>query len=87
MLTTIKSAVNGFGLDFCKHFSNNAPMAKTPKHGGKRVGAGRPAAPPDERRDQVFGVRVTADEKQLLDETDARTWARDVLVKAAQKRR
>jgi hypothetical protein len=62
-------------------------MAKEPQHGGKRPGAGRKPKPPDERRDQVFSVKLTLAEKQLLDETDARTWARDVLVKSASKRR
>lgn len=58
-----------------------------PQHGGKRPGAGRKPKPPAERRDQVFSVKLTLDEKRLLDETDARTWARDLLVKSARKRR
>ena len=62
-------------------------MAKqASQHGGKRPGAGRPAKPPDERRDKVFGIKLTADEKQLLDDTDARTWARDVLLRTARKK-
>ena len=43
--------------------------------------------PADERRDQVFSVKLTADEKRLLEDTDARTWARDVLLKSARRRR
>ena len=61
-------------------------MAKQPKHGGSRPGAGDKPKPPDERRDQVFLFRVTADEKRLLDDTDARTWGGDVLLKSARKR-
>jgi hypothetical protein len=55
-------------------------------HGGKRPGAGRKPKPPEERRDQVFSVKLTADEKRLLDDTGASSWARDVLVKSARKR-
>lgn len=58
-----------------------------PQHGGKRPGAGRPPKPDDERRDQVFSIKLTQDEKRLLDESDARTWARDVLIRSARKRR
>jgi hypothetical protein len=62
-------------------------MAKdSPKHGGKRTGAGRKPKPPDERRDQVFSIKLTLDEKRLLEETGARSWARDVLIKSARKR-
>jgi hypothetical protein len=62
-------------------------MAKaTPQHGGKREGAGRKPKPPGERRDQVFSIKLTAEEKALLDATAAREWARDVLVKSARKR-
>ena len=60
---------------------------KTPQHGGKRIGAGRKPKPPEDRRDQVFSVKLTADEKRLLDDTDARQWARDVLLRSANKRR
>lgn len=63
-------------------------MAKqTTQHGGKRPGAGRKPKPPGTQRDQVFSIKLTADEKKLLDETDARTWARDLVLKAAGKRR
>jgi hypothetical protein len=58
-----------------------------PQHGGKRPGAGRPAKPAESRRDQVFSIKLTTEEKQLLDESDARTWARDLLLKAARKKR
>jgi hypothetical protein len=61
-------------------------MDKTPQHGGKRKGAGRKRVDPSERRNEVFSVKVTEDEKRLLDETEARTWARDVLVKTARKK-
>jgi hypothetical protein len=73
-------------LDFWKLFSNNLGMAKKPQHGGKRPGAGRPAKPASERRDQVFSIKLTAGEKQLLDAADARTWARDTLLKAAKQK-
>jgi hypothetical protein len=76
-----------FGLDFWKLLSNDIGMAKEPsKHGGSRPGAGRKPKPVDQRRDQVFSVKLTAEEKCLLDETDARTWARDLLVRSARKR-
>ncbi len=55
-------------------------------HGGKRVGAGRKPKPPDERRDQVFSVKLTLDEKRLLEETNAREWARDTLIRTAKRR-
>lgn len=74
------------GLDSWKLFSNNQGMAKHARHGGKREGAGRPPMAPEERRDQVFSVKVTMAEKRLLEQTDARKWARDVLLKSARKR-
>jgi hypothetical protein len=55
-------------------------------HGGKREGAGRKRKPPDERRDQVFSIKLTLDEKQLLDDTDARSWARDTLMRTATRK-
>ena len=55
-------------------------------HGGKREGAGRKPKPPGERRDRVFSVKLTAEEKELLDSVNAREWARDVLLQAAKKR-
>jgi hypothetical protein len=58
-----------------------------PQHGGKRPGAGRPSKPPDERRDQVFSIKLTSNEKQLLADTDASQWAREVLLRAAQRKR
>lgn len=61
-------------------------MENTPARGGKRPGAGRKPKPPDERRDQIFSVRLTDDEMQLLSETNAREWARETLVKAAKRR-
>lgn len=60
-------------------------MAKN-AHGGKRQGAGRKPAVEGEKRDKVFSVRITADEKALLEATDAKTWARDVLLTSAKRR-
>lgn len=54
-------------------------------HGGKRIGAGRKPKAPEERRDKVLSVKLTADEKQLLDDADAKSWARDVLLKHAKR--
>jgi hypothetical protein len=62
-------------------------MAKESQHGGKRPGAGRPAIPAGERRDQSFGIKITAAEKRLLDQTDAKTWARALILAAAQKKK
>jgi hypothetical protein len=59
---------------------------KPPQHGGKREGSGRKPLPAGEKRDQLFAIRVTSEEKKLLDESDARDWAREVLVKAAKRR-
>jgi hypothetical protein len=59
---------------------------KTPQHGGARAGAGRKPKPPEERRDQVFSIKLTAGEKELLDATDARSWARETLLKAAKRK-
>ena len=50
---------------------------------GKRHGAGRTAKPEGERRDQVFSIKLTADEKWLLEGSNAREWARDTLLKVA----
>lgn len=61
-------------------------MAKKAQHGGKRPGAGRKPLPASERRDQIFAVKLTAEEKSLLDATEARKWARDVLLRSARKR-
>lgn len=55
-------------------------------HGGKREGAGRKPKPPDERRDQVFSIKLTLDEKRLLDDAEARTWARETLIRTAKRR-
>jgi hypothetical protein len=41
----------------------------------------------DERRDKIFAVKLTEAEKQLLDDTDAKAWARDMLLRSARKRR
>lgn len=61
-------------------------MAKKASHGGKREGAGRKPDVEGQVRDQVFSIRVTAEEKTLLDCTGARRWARDVLLKSAARR-
>jgi hypothetical protein len=85
--TKIKQEREVSGLDLWKLLSNNCGMKEQPsKRGGKRPGAGRPPKPPEERRDQVFSIKLTADEKALLEETDARSWSRDVLLKAARRR-
>jgi hypothetical protein len=75
------------GLDFRKPFSNNMCMAKQAQHGGKRPGSGRKPLPDTARRDQVFSIKLTLDEKRLLDEAKARSWARDMLVNAAREKR
>lgn len=62
-------------------------MNEKASHGGKREGAGRKPAVEGEPRDQVFSVRLTAAEKKLLDATNAREWAREVLVKSAKRRK
>jgi hypothetical protein len=59
---------------------------KKVSHGGKREGAGRKPKPPEERRDQVFSIKLTLDEKRLLEETEARDWARDTLIRTAKRR-
>ncbi len=59
------------------------------KHGGKRVaGPGKRIGRPrkDNPRTAVFSVAIAEDELQLLRDTDAREWARDVLLKAAKRR-
>lgn len=61
-------------------------MNTKPKRGGKRPGAGRKPKPQEERRDKVFSVKLTDEEKQLLDSANAREWARDTLLKAAKRR-
>ncbi|MCB9952842.1 MAG: hypothetical protein H6824_17860 [Planctomycetaceae bacterium] len=63
------------------------PTAAESTHGGRREGAGRKPKPPGERRDKVFSIKLTAEEKGLLDATDAREWARDVLLKAAKSKK
>lgn len=61
-------------------------METKPQRGGKRPGAGRKPKPPDERRDQVFSVRLTEQEMELLNAAQAREWAREALVRAAKRR-
>ena len=61
-------------------------MAKKRQHGGKREGAGRKPVDPEARRDQVFSVKLTASEKELLASADAKSWARETLLKAAKRR-
>jgi hypothetical protein len=60
-------------------------VKQPPKHGGSRPGAGRKPKPADERRDQVFSIKLTLDEKQLLDASGARAWARNTLLAAAKR--
>lgn len=76
----------GLGLDFSKDFSIILAMNKKPQHGGKRKGAGRKPKPPDERRGETFAFAVSLLEKKLLEESDARTWARETLLKMAARR-
>jgi hypothetical protein len=59
---------------------------KPPQRGGKREGAGRPPKPASERRDQLFAVKLTAAEKQLLDTAEAGKWARETLLKTARRK-
>lgn len=61
-------------------------MKKKATRGGKRPGAGRKPKPPEQRRDCVFSIKLTRGEKELLDATDARSWARDALIRAAKRR-
>ncbi len=61
-------------------------MAKKSQHGGKRDGAGRKPVADNERRDKIFAVKLTSDEKRLLDESDAGKWARAVLLSNAKRR-
>ena len=61
-------------------------MKKEATHGGKREGAGRKRKPPAERKNQVFSVKLTLDEKRLLDDTNARAWARDTLIRTARRK-
>jgi hypothetical protein len=76
-----------FGIDFQKLFSDNSGMAKPKSNrGGARPGAGRPPLPPGERRDQIFAVKLTTAEKELLDSASAREWARGVLVRTAERK-
>ncbi|MCE9556432.1 MAG: hypothetical protein K8T91_24040 [Planctomycetes bacterium] len=75
-----------WGLDYRILFSYISAMEKKSTRGGKRPGAGRKPKLPEERRDQVFSVKLTADEKALLETADARSWARDALVRVAQRR-
>lgn len=55
-------------------------------HGGKRSGAGRPPKVDGLRLTKTFGVRVTDDEKELLEQLNAKEWARVVLLEAARKK-
>lgn len=62
-------------------------MAKPKSNrGGARPGAGRPSLPPDERRDQLFAVKLTAAEKRLLESASAKEWARTLLVRTAERK-
>ena len=49
---------------------------------------GRPPKPPDERKDSELRIRLTADEREALDEAaggKTSTWARGILLKAAKR--
>jgi hypothetical protein len=82
----IQATGQQIGVDFRKLFSNNGGMAKESQHGGKRPGAGRRPLSAEERRDQIFAVKITKAEKRLLDESDAKTWVRPIIFAAAQKK-
>jgi hypothetical protein len=56
------------------------------QRGGFREGSGRKCLPAGQARNSVFSVRVTDNEFALLKKTSAKTWAREVLVKAATKK-
>ncbi len=55
-------------------------------HGGARPGAGRPPVPDAERLSAVYTIRLTAADAELLKQSEARSWARDTLVRAAKRR-
>lgn len=55
-----------------------------PTHGGRREGAGR--KPKKNARTSVFSLAVSADDKQLLDDTDARSWAPAMIIRAAKRK-
>lgn len=61
-------------------------MDQIKSHGGKRQGAGRKPKPPKELHNQVFSLKLTLDEKLLLDQSYARDWARDELVNLARQK-
>ena len=50
---------------------------------------GRPPKADDERKDNVLRIRMTQDEREVLDQAaDGKTssWARDVLLRAAKRK-
>ena len=50
---------------------------------------GRPPKADDERKDNVLRIRMTQEERELLDyaaDGKTSTWARDVLVRAAKRK-
>ena len=50
---------------------------------------GRPPKADDERKDNVLRIRMTQEERELLDQAadgKTSTWARDVLVRAAKRK-
>ena len=56
--------------------------------GKKKKTIGRPPKPVDEQKNVMFQIRMTAEERAMLDEatTDrASTWAREVLLRAAKR--
>jgi hypothetical protein len=53
-------------------------------------GRGRPPKPPDEQRSELFTIRVTPDERSQIEKAGGEKpsiWARDVLLKAARRKR
>jgi len=59
--------------------------------GGKRAGAGRPAPPPEQRRDKQLKIRISRTERAALEEAAARqapgstvqAWLRDLALRNA----
>ncbi len=53
---------------------------------------GRPPKPPDDRKSSELRIRLTAMDRETLDEVarskgaETSTWARDILLKAAKRR-
>ena len=57
----------------------------------KKPRMGRPPLPPDERLDKMLKIRLSASDQQELEQAaqpdETSTWARQVLLKAAKRRK